>query len=304
MKRLLPAVSVVIAMLILFSGFISAQSTASASDSDQAGTSRRKPDQKPDREFKGFNAYVRLRGTANSAGALLKLDSSLGYDFNRAFGVFVGIPVYFAHDAADPAAGISAAQSNGLGDFYFGGEFYAPSRWVDYTSTVTFEAPTGNVAQGFSTGHFMADWSNRFRHNFGLLAPYLTAGLANTVPDTETLTRAFSSFGKIIHLEEGSDVNLTSRVYVGASLYQIFPFGNQVVVSPLDSTTGNAPDPTVISGNNLTRENGFDTWAGFEPSRMVRMELGYSRSTTFDVNRASFGLSFNVGRMLRLRRSH
>lgn len=292
------------ALLLLSSVCMHAQSAPSASDSEQTGASRRTSVQTPDRDYQGFNAYVRLRGTGNSTGVLLKLDSSLGYDFNRSLGVFVGIPVYFAHDAADSAAGLRASQSRGLGDFYFGGDFYSPSRWVDYTSTLTLEAPTGNVAEGFSTGHFSADWSNRFRHNFGLLAPYVVAGVANTVPDTETLTRAFSSFGKIIHLEEGSDVNLGTRAYVGASLYQIFPFGNQVVVSPLDSPGRNAPDPVVVSGNDLTRENGFDTWAGFEPSRTVRMELGYSRSVTFDINRVSFGLSFNLGRALHLRRSH
>src|SRR3954471_23749548 len=38
--------------------------------------------------YRGFNAYESFRGLVTSSGALLKLDSSLGYDFNRNFGIF------------------------------------------------------------------------------------------------------------------------------------------------------------------------------------------------------------------------
>jgi len=34
-------------------------------------------------EIKGFNEYENFRGMVNSFGSLLKLDSTLGYDFNR-----------------------------------------------------------------------------------------------------------------------------------------------------------------------------------------------------------------------------
>jgi hypothetical protein len=49
----------------------------------------------------------------------------------------------------------------------------------------------------------------------------------------------------------------------------------------------------------ITRENGVDTWIGFQPSRVVRPEIGYSRSTIFGLNSLLFKLSLNVGRMLR-----
>src|SRR5262249_2678600 len=47
---------------------------------------------------KGFNEYENFRGMVNSFGSLLKLDSTLGYDFNQHIGVFAGIPLYFASD--------------------------------------------------------------------------------------------------------------------------------------------------------------------------------------------------------------
>lgn len=271
-------------------------------------------------QFRGFNAYENFSGSVDPLGAVLKLDSSFGYDFNKNFGLFAGVPLYFAHDSQS-LAGTSSTQQTALGDFYFGGELYVPNRVADYTSTVTIGAPTGNVADGFSTGHVTADWSNRFRKKIRALAPFAVAGFSNKVPDTETLTRGFSSLGKLLHFEEGAEYDLTRRVYVGASAYQVVPFGSQKIfgseeddLQPRDHGTGDpaenpnpAPAPGDVAptatGNGITRENGFDAWIGFEQSRTVRTEIGYSRSITFAENRFSFNVSLNIGRIVRLRRS-
>jgi hypothetical protein len=230
--------------------------------------------------------------------------------------VFAGVPLYFTHDSAT-ISGAGGQQRTGLGDFYVGGELYLPNRVADYTSTVTIGAPTGSVANGFGTGHITADWSNRIERKFGRLAPFGIAGVSNSVPDTETLTRNFSSLGNLIHLEEGAEFNLSRRVYVGTSAYQIVPFGSQQVFDRLgeafnpadhgdpnlaaNGPSGNNNDARPATGNDLTRENGFDAWIGFEPTRSVRTEIGYSRSVRFALNRFSFNLSLNVGRLLRIR---
>jgi hypothetical protein len=51
-------------------------------------------------DIKGFNEYENFRGMVNSFGSLLKLDSTLGYDFNQHVGVFAGVPLYFASDSS------------------------------------------------------------------------------------------------------------------------------------------------------------------------------------------------------------
>ncbi|HSM86116.1 MAG TPA: hypothetical protein VLT16_08195 [Candidatus Limnocylindrales bacterium] len=271
--------------------------------------------------FKGFNAYETFQGTASSSSTLLKLDSSVGYDFNEHFGLFAGVPLYFANDrTARGNAAPLTSDGGGAGDFYFGMDLYAPNPYLDYSSSVTVSAPTGSVSKGFSTGRRTVDWTNRLRRHFGKFAPYVALGLSNTVPDTDLLTRAFTSLGNIGHFEEGADYDLTRRVYLGASAYQIVPFGNQQVfnrVNPADSGPGPGggdnqnppaaqppPAQPSASGADLTRENGFDTWLGFEPSRLVRLEAGYSRSITFALNRVSFNVGLNLGRMLRGRKTH
>ena len=320
----------------------------------QATTRHSSDDQSPDDQtqtdnqtqegpppLKGFNAYENFRGMANSSGALLKLDSTVGYDFNSHVGVFTGVPLYFAIDNSS-TPGQTDLHSFGAGDVYFGLEGYVPNRIVNLTSSITVSAPTGSVSKGFSPGQATWDWNNRFRRRFGRLAPFVAAGLGNTVPDSELVIRNFISIGNVAHFEEGTDFDLTKRFYIGGSAYQVVPFGEQKVFNrfqaavprdgngsgnggsgngngnngnggpddngdqgPGDRNGGPAPgqpppgntgQPSA-TGHDLTQEHGFDAWIGFEPTRIVRLELGYSRSVTFNLNSFSFNLGFNIGRL-------
>ncbi|HMC31110.1 MAG TPA: hypothetical protein VKL99_09765 [Candidatus Angelobacter sp.] len=274
-------------------------------------------------EIKGFNEYENFRGMVNHSGSLLKLDSSLGYDFNSHVGVFAGVPLYFANDTSN-TQGQTRIHDMGAGDAYFGAEAFAPSKIVNYSSRLTISAPTGSVSKGFSPGQPTIDWNNRFRRRFGRLAPFVAAGVGNTVPDSELVTRNFISVGNVSHFEEGAELDVVRRVYIGSSAYQIVPFGEQKIfnrfetVVPRDGEKGpgnhqgdpapNLPPPgnggqPSATGNDLTREHGFDAWLGFEPTRVLRMELGYSRSVTFNLNSFSFNVGLNVGRLIRSTRS-
>jgi hypothetical protein len=265
--------------------------------------------------IKGFNAYENFRGMIKSSGTLLKLDSTVGYDFNRYFGAFAGVPLYFASDSSN-TPGQTRLHDAGAGDLYLGLDAYVPNRHVDYSSTLTFSTPTGNVSKGFSPGKATVDWNNHLRHKFGRLAPFVAGGVGNTVPDSEFVSRDFISLGKVSHFEEGAEFEIARPVYLGGSVFQVVPFGNQQVFNRLDTAIlrddhggiGGVAQPSVpapfargssTSGNDLTREHGFDAWLGFEPTRIVRVELGYSRSITFASNSLSFNLGLNVGKLLR-----
>src|SRR5947209_12015981 len=46
---------------------------------------------------KGFTGFEEFQGTLNSDSKNFKLDSNAGYDFNKHFGIFAGMPLYFAN---------------------------------------------------------------------------------------------------------------------------------------------------------------------------------------------------------------
>jgi hypothetical protein len=260
--------------------------------------------------IQGFNAYENFRGMVNSSGTLLKLDSTIGYDFNQYLGVFAGVPLYFASDSSN-TPGQTRLHDAGAGDAYFGVDVYAPNRILNFGSTLTISTPTGSVSKGFSPGAATVDWNNRFRHTFGRLTPFVAAGVGNTVPDSELVTRNFISLGSVSHFEEGAELQLAKPVYLGGSAFQIVPFGKQQIFNRFDRAAprddnggqGNATPPPLFgsetTGNDLTREHGLDAWIGFEPTRVVRVELGYSRSITFALNSFSFNVGLSVGKLLR-----
>ena len=260
---------------------------------------------------KGFTEVETFQGTVNSESNLLKLDSTVGYDFNKHFGVFGGVPLYFAHVKATTTT--ASSSNNGLGNLYLGFVVRAPNPTLDYAGAVTLGAPTGKTANGFSSGRASIDWTNRLEHSFDRLTPFFEGGLANTVPDSVLFTRPFTSLGAITHLEEGAGYELVKHFSVGASAYQIVPFGNQKIFSKLvkqgQSGQGRGRSGQIFatsataSGNGLTRENGFSASVGFEPTPVWRVEIGYIRSTTFDLNSFAFNLRMNVGKMLRSKKN-
>ena len=257
---------------------------------------------------KGITGFETLLGTINSDSQIYKLDSNLGWNFNKHFGVFAGVPVYFTNVPRSTTTNgttttTTASHTNsGIGNAYLGFTLVAPNSKLYYASEVTAYAPTGSAAKGLSTGRVGVDWTNRFDHTFHGLTPFFVGGLSNTAPDSAFFARPFISLGAMSHLEEGAEYQLVKHFSVGGSGYQIVPFGRQKVFSRLSGKGEgkNSFDTTAVStGNELTRENGYSTWVALEPSSIARLELGYTRSQTFDLNSFAFNLRMNMGKILR-----
>lgn len=265
---------------------------------------------------KGFTEFETFQGTLNSDSRLFKIDSTVGWDFNKNFGIYGGVPFYIASvpgtaaTATTPAT--SSTSTNGIGNAYVGLALRAPNTTLGYTGALTVSAPTGSTSTGLSTGRAGVDFTNHFDHSFSRFTPFVEAGASNTVPDSAFFTRPFTSLGAVTHFEEGADYELVKHVFVGASGYEIVPFGNQKIFSKLvgkggtggKGKGGNSFDNNAVtSGADLTRENGFNGWVAFEPTQLWRVEAGFTRSATFNLNSFAFNLRFNVGKMLRSRKT-
>jgi hypothetical protein len=290
---------------------LSALLTASARSVAQKSTAS--PDETP----QGLTEIESFQGSVNSGERLLKLDSTAGWDFNRHFGVFAGLPVYFAHLSSSATTTgtttTTGANHDGIGNAYLGFVLREPNPKVDYASALTLGAPTGDTKKGLSTGRATFDWDNRFEHGFNRFTPFFDGGLSNTVPDTTFLTRPFTSLGLVTHLEEGGGFELLRHIALNGAAYEIVPFGNQKVFSRL-VTAGQAAKgagksgrvfetAAETSGSGLTRENGFSASVAFEPTAFWTLEAGYTRSVTFALNSFAFDLRMNVGKLLRQRKS-
>src|SRR5438445_11594196 len=91
-----------IAFLLLFAltGPLAAQSNPAVQTNPQNG--------------KGFTSYTEFGGSSNSDGRVFELDSSVGYNFSKHFGLDRGLPIYFTHASSSPTG--ASASNNGGGD--------------------------------------------------------------------------------------------------------------------------------------------------------------------------------------------
>jgi len=275
---------------------------------------------KSDEKEKGYTLYEQFGGSSNTLGQVMKFDTSVGYDFNKFFGLDLGIPFYIVRSSTTSTSPTSPTptktSTNGLGDAYVDLRLTVDNPLVNYGSTLTGRGPTGDTSSGLSTGRGTFDWSNHFDRSFMDMEPFVNLGVANSIADTHFFTRPFTTLGKVGHFEGGASYKILRVTSVGASLYDDLPWGSQKVFSKLikRQTAGgtskrrrggvfeNAAETT--GGADIARDNGFSAWfdAGLKDS--VDFEIGYNRSVHYDLNTVSFGIGFNLGNLISTGKRH
>ena len=259
----------------------------------------------------GFTFYERFQGSANTLGAVNELDSSLGYKFNSHFGIDGGLPVYFIRPSSSTTATTGTPSSNGIGNVYGQARLTFANPVLNFESTLTGAAPTGDQASGFSTGHAVIDWSNYFDHSFSRLTPFGDLGIANAVSDTMFFVRPYTTHGTVTHLEGGARYRLAKPLSIALSAYDFAPSGQQTVVSRIVKAQNPPPastrknhgvfeDSNVTTGtSDIAKDHGFSTWLQIQVVKSFGLYAGYSRSTQYSLDTVFFGASFNLGSAIR-----
>lgn len=268
---------------------------------------------KTDSEEKGITFYESFQGSSNTLGQVYKLDTTVGYNFNKYFGVAVGIPFYSVQASSSSTSGTSSG--NGIGNVYADLNLTVDNPLVNFASTLEGTAPTGDTAKGFSTGRATFDWSNHFDRTVLGITPFVNLGVANTVSDTRFFVRPFTTLGTVGHFEGGASYGFLHLFSAGASVYDVLPSGQQKVFSKLvgrrSSTAGGTSGTSrrhggvfenaseTVGGADIARDNGFSAWLDASPAPFLDLEGGYSRSVHYDLNSFSFNVGVNVGYFIR-----
>ena len=277
--------------------------TSSASAQSPGGSATSKEDT-------GWVAYEYFSGSSNTFGQVMKLDTSVGYNFNEHFGADVGLPVYFVR-ASSSSTSNGFSSGNGIGNAYVDLRLTVRDPVVNFGSILTGMAPTGDTNLGLSTGRFTFDWDNHFDRNFAALRPFADLGIGNTISDTHFFVRPFTTLGIVSHFEGGTTYRVFPFVRVGASLYDDLPSGQQKVFSklkPRQSAGGfaarhgagpfeNAHE--TVGPADIARDNGYSAWVETSSLPVVHLEAGYSRSVHYALNTFSFGIGVNLGSLYR-----
>lgn len=269
------------------------------------GTVAAQPSTKDSARDTGFTAYAEFGGTSNADGQVYELNSSVGYNFSRHFGMDVGLPLYFVRASTS----MGSTSTNDIGNPYLGLRLKFLNPAVNFASTLTGFAPVADTKKGLSTGRGTFDWTNHFDHSWANLTPFADIGIANTITDTRLFMRPYTTLGFNTHFQGGASYDIGKFFSVGGSAYDILPSGQQTVFSKIVSGAANGRSVShgrVFQGNQQTtgsadiaRDNGFSSWIDASPGQLIDMELAFTRSLHYDLNSVSFTIGFNLGHLFR-----
>lgn len=251
---------------------------------------------------KGFDVYEEFRGSASNQGQFLVLDNDIGYDFDRFVGVDVGIPIFFNH-LTPPLQGQPRGWQNQLGDPYADLRLTFNNHFLDYDTAVSVSVPyyeTGSI----STGDLGVDWFNHFDKPIGPVTPFVNAGIANGIFNTQLLSQpyrlvdTFRTLGFIADGEAGLDVTLHRGLGVGGSFYEVVPSGTQKAFVNGVAVTNTFLFPT--AANTLaqaTNDHGYSAWIRIIPTRFLYTEAGYVHSIEFNSDAVTLTVGFDLRSM-------
>jgi hypothetical protein len=247
-----------------------------------------------DDEQHGWNAGVTVSAVHSSVTGWATLATpAIGYSFNNTFSIDAEIPIYFFRLAdslsTHPRPNAELVPRRGeFGDIIFGLHANFVPRRFQYQLTGAFTAPSGDEKYGLTTGRVTFDISNLFQRTYGRFTPNLELGGGDsTTFVNRTVTKNYTSLGPLAHFQVGLGIDLPHGISFESDAYEQLPIGDQKIYGP--SRNGKA---TVVTGYNVTEDNGFTNSLDVPLNRNITLSGYYSRSLRLDTDTAAIGITY------------
>jgi len=245
-------------------------------------------------ERHGWNAGVTISGVHDSLTGWATLATpAIGYSFNDTFSIDAEIPIYFFRLAdtlsTHPRPNDELVPRRGeFGDIVFGLHANFLPRLVQYQLTGAFTAPSGDEKYGLTTGRVTFDISNLFQRTYGRFTPLVEMGGGDsTTLVNRTVTKNYTSLGPLAHFQVGLGVDFFHGISFESDAYEQLPIGDQKIYGP--SRHGNA---TVVTGHNVTEDNGFTNSLDIPLNRNITLSGYYSRSLRLHTDTSAVGITY------------
>jgi len=246
-----------------------------------------------------------------------ELGSTFGYDMDRHWAIESGVPMYFVVPSSSAASTTTTTTTTTSDSYAALGDAFArlkfDPRWsaAKYNTSITATAPTGSRDHGISSGHATWNWDNKVEKDIWRISPYVQASLANSLANTMSFQRAFTTYGFISQQKAGISYELFKGVSVEASYYNVTPLADQTVFSRIKNKgkgsvasqgsngKGNGrvfEDNAVTTGTSgLTKDHGFGAGISANPAKRVEWSLDYNRSVGYQTNTVSTSIGYRFG---------
>ena len=218
---------------------------------------------------------------------------AVGYSFNDHFNFDVSVPVYMYRLAGSLATrpranALLVKQRAEVGDVLVGLHTAFSPAWLDYQLTGSFTIPTGDALYGLSTGRVTFDLSNHFERTFGRITPTLEIGMGDSSSLVNQLvTKNYTSLGPLAHFQTGLSLGILRQITFEAGAYEQLPVGDQKTYGL--SRNGKA---IVVTGHNITEDNGFTTSLDVPLDRHTTLSAYYNRSLRIHDDTVAMGFTY------------
>ena len=242
----------------------------------------------------GWNAGATISAVHSSVTGWATLATpAIGYSFNDIFSIDAEIPIYFFRLAntlsTHPKPDDKLVPRRGeFGDIVFGLHAQFIPRLFQYEITGAFTAPSGDEKYGLTTGRVTFDISNLFQRTYGRFTPNVEMGGGDsTTLVNRTVTKNYTSLGPLAHFQVGLGIDFSHGIFFESDAYEQLPIGDQKIYGP--SRNGKA---TVVTGHNVTEDNGFTNSLDVPLNRYITLTGYYSRSLRLHSDTSAVGISY------------
>jgi hypothetical protein len=217
----------------------------------------------------------------------------VGYTFNDVFSMDASVPIYMyrlaeSRSARPRATQLLVNQRGELGDVFLGFHAQFVPKYFLYQATASVTAPTGDEEYGLTTGRCTFDLNNHFEHTYGRFTPNIDLGAGDsTALVNRSVNKNYTSLGPLSHFQIGLGVELFRGLFFETDAYEQLPIGDQKIYGP--SRNGRA---TVVTGHNVTEDNGFTNSLEIPIDRHTTLSSYYSRSLRLHIDNVAFGITY------------
>ena len=275
----------------------------------------------PQAVIRGFTSYTSFQGSYDSSSGWSNVvSSSVQYDFNKHFGVSLGIPFYISHNGLPSNAVTSGTkvaplttQYGSLGDAVVSLNFSVGGP-LGYKAAIAGTAPTGDTSTGISTGRPTFDLNNHMERSVGFLTPFVEFGFGDSSAlVNRRVRRPYTTLGPLSHFKAGAGLDFLKYFNLSVSGYESLPIGDQKVYSHefvrskngtiirvgADGKKHRYALVAVATGQGLLEDNGVTTELGVSVGRHVDLSAAYNRSVRQSLDTVEFGIGYRFGKSTR-----
>lgn len=242
----------------------------------------------------GLNAGITFAGVHDSVVGWSTLATpSMGYSFNDIFSIDATLPIYMyrlaeSHSARPRPNAQLVNQRGELGDLILGFHAQFVPALAQYQATLAVSVPTGDEAYGLTTGRVTFDLTNHFERAFGHLTPILELGAGDsTTLVNRIVNKNYTSLGLLAHFQVGLGLELPRGISFESEAYEQLPIGDQKIYGPSRKNKA-----TVVTGYNVTEDNGFTNALDLPIDRHTSISAYYSRSLRLHIDSVAFGITY------------